>query len=79
MHQRNDSARLLTTSEAAEQLGVSRSTVLNWCKAGNLSAVQYPSGQWRIAASTVAQILTPKENAADVSESGTLPGQRELF
>lgn len=68
---------MLTTSEAAEQLGVSRSTVLNWCKAGYIQAVQYPSGQWRIAASTVAQILTPKEHAAD--GAGALAGQRELF
>lgn len=56
---------MLTTSEVAEQLSVSRSTVLNWCKAGYIQAVQYPSGQWRIAASTVAQILTPKAQTAD--------------
>lgn len=70
---------MLTTSEAAEQLGVSRSTVLNWCKAGYIRAIQYPSGQWRIAPSEVARILTPEPRPSDVTDSDAIAGQKELF
>lgn len=73
---------MLTTSEAAERLGVSRSTVLNWCKAGFVQAVQYPSGQWRIATSEVERILTPAQLSPDVvqgEDQAALPGQTVLL
>ena len=82
MHQRNENARLLTTAEVAERLGVSRSTVLNWCKAGYVQAVQYPSGQWRIPASEIERILTPIAPAAPLADSEDrvpLPGQAVLL
>lgn len=50
---------LLTTSEVANELQVSRNSVTAWAKRGLLSAIKLPSGQFRIPASAVRKILEP--------------------
>ena len=44
----NATARLLTTTDVAEILQVSQSTVLNWCRDGRILAIRLPSGQYRV-------------------------------
>ena len=41
-------ADYLTVGEAAEQLGVSRSTLRNWDKAGKLMAYRHPVNGYRL-------------------------------
>lgn len=81
MQQRTIAERLLTTVEVAERLDVSRGTVLNWCRAGELMYVRYPSGQYRIPPSEVERILTPVAASSGSAESPSdvLPGQGALL
>ncbi|WP_367264959.1 helix-turn-helix domain-containing protein [Trueperella pyogenes] len=81
MHHGNLTGRLLTTAEVAERLDVSRGTVLNWCRAGDLTFVRYPSGQYRIPVSEVERILTPvaASSVSAESPSDALPGQGALL
>ena len=48
---------LITTSEAARMLGVSRATVARWIKLGQLPAVRLPSGVYRIHRDVVERML----------------------
>ena len=48
---------LLTTTQAAERLNVSRATVARWVRLGLIEAVKLPSGQYRVSAAAVAQLL----------------------
>lgn len=41
-------ANFLTVGEAAEQLGVSRSTLRNWDKAGKLKPYRHPVNGYRL-------------------------------
>lgn len=70
----NAPARLLTTSDVAEILQVSRSTVLNWCRRGRIRAIRLPSGQYRVPQAELDWILTPSAGS-----DGVLPGQGALL
>ena len=61
---------LLTTSEVANELQVSRNSVTAWVKRGQLSAIKLPSGQFRIPASEVRKILEPI-NASSGQDQGS--------
>jgi excisionase family DNA binding protein len=52
--------RPLTPSQVANQLGVDRRTVNNWCRAGKLQAFRTPGGHWRIAATEVEKMRRGK-------------------
>lgn len=45
----------------ARKLDLTPRTIRSWCKAGHISAIQLPSGRWRIAMSEVHR-LVPNEN-----------------
>jgi excisionase family DNA binding protein len=47
----------LTTGQAAELLGVSRSTVVRYIEAGTLEARRLPGGHWRIRRSEAERLL----------------------
>ncbi len=47
----------LTTGQAAELLGVSRSTVVRYIEAGTLEARRLPGGHWRIRRSDAEKLL----------------------
>lgn len=47
----------MTTGQAAELLGVSRSTVVRYIEAGTLDARRLPGGQWRIRRSEAEKLL----------------------
>lgn len=51
--------KLLTTSEVAGLLRVSRGTVINWINAGKISHIVLPSGQFRVPESELNKILCP--------------------
>jgi excisionase family DNA binding protein len=48
---------LLTTTEAAQLLGVVRSTVLRYVRTGKLPAISLPSGHTRIRREDVERLL----------------------
>lgn len=50
---------LYSTSEAAVLLQVSSQTVRRWINNGQLEAVQFPSGQFKISQGEIDRILTP--------------------
>ncbi|MFC5369806.1 helix-turn-helix domain-containing protein [Arcanobacterium bovis] len=50
---------LLSPSEVAEILNVTRQTVTRWCSVGRVSYIVLPSGQFRIPRDEVEKILTP--------------------
>ena len=47
----------MTTGQAAELLGVSRSTVVRYIEAGTLDARRLPGGHWRIRRSEAEKLL----------------------
>jgi excisionase family DNA binding protein len=47
----------LTTGQAAELLGVSRSTVVRYIEAGTLEARRLPGGHWRIRRNEAERLL----------------------
>jgi excisionase family DNA binding protein len=49
--------KLLTTTEAAKLLEVSRDTVARWIRLDQLPAVRLPSGQYRIPREAVERLL----------------------
>ncbi len=48
---------LLTTSQVAKPLNVSRQTIARWVRNGHIKAVRLPSGMIRIHPSEVERIL----------------------
>lgn len=54
-----DMRTLLTTSEAAEALGVHPATIARWASQGQLEVVILPGGHRRIPAEEVARIREP--------------------
>lgn len=53
----NKTPETLQIGEAAEILGVDRSTIFRWIQKGYLKAVQYPSGNRKILQSSLNEIL----------------------
>jgi excisionase family DNA binding protein len=49
--------KLLTTGEVARAYGVSTSAVRRWVKAGRLPGFQTPTGQLRVRASDVEDLI----------------------
>ena len=49
--------RLLTTSEVAKALNVTRHAVTKWIKEGKLKAIRLPGGRYRIPESEVKRII----------------------
>jgi len=58
-----ESARWLTTGEAAELCGVARDTVLRWIKVGKLEAERTPGGHHRIPIEAVEKLVIPAVEA----------------
>ncbi len=60
------SSELLTTTEVAEMLRVSRSTVTRYVRLGQLPAIRLPSGYLRFRRQDVEKILAQgSDNAGD--------------
>ncbi|HLE99656.1 MAG TPA: helix-turn-helix domain-containing protein [Gaiellaceae bacterium] len=58
-------ARLLTSDQVAERLGVARNTVHDLVKAGRLPAIQFvPGGRLKFRPSDVEALCTPNVGAA---------------
>jgi excisionase family DNA binding protein len=55
---------LMTTGEAANQLGVSVQTVRRWERSGALAAVRTPGNQRRFRRSDVDALLAPQQDGA---------------
>jgi excisionase family DNA binding protein len=51
------SGKLLTTTQAAAMLQVSRDTVARWARYDQIEAVRLPSGHWRIREEDVQALL----------------------
>lgn len=49
--------RPLTTSQAAERVGVHPRTIIRWCNAGHLECRRTPGGQRRIAPEALEALL----------------------
>jgi excisionase family DNA binding protein len=47
----------LTTGQAAELLGISRSTVVRYIEAGTLDARRLPGGRWRVRRVAAEKLL----------------------
>lgn len=60
----------LTTTEAAEILGVTAETVRTWAKKRRIRHVELPSGQLRFTRSDVDAVLTPVEPATPTEPAG---------
>ena len=45
--------RTLTTSQAAEVLGISKKTLLKYCRSGQISFMRYPGGDYRFRETTL--------------------------
>jgi excisionase family DNA binding protein len=45
--------KLLTANEAASALGVSRKTLLKWCKEKRITYIRYPGGAFKFRESTL--------------------------
>jgi excisionase family DNA binding protein len=52
---------LLTTGEAAREVGVSRATVARWVRLGLLPARRLPSGHARVRRGDVHRLVTEQE------------------
>jgi excisionase family DNA binding protein len=48
---------LLTTSEAADMLGVHRSTIVRWANEGRIKAVSLPNGRYKFHRADIEEIL----------------------
>ncbi len=55
----------LTTGQAAELLGVSRSTIVRYIEAGTLDARRLPGGHWRIHRSAAEKLLGDDSESRD--------------
>jgi len=49
--------RLLTTSEVAKVLNVTRHAVAKWIREGKVNAIRLPGGRYRIPESEVRKII----------------------
>lgn len=71
----NDEADLLTVREVAQTLRVDDTTVRRWIKNGVLEAITLPHKgarqAYRIRRATLDTLLTPSEQSANNSGSGT--------
>jgi excisionase family DNA binding protein len=56
---------LLTTSQAADMLDVSRDTVARWIRLGQLPAVRLPSGRYRVRREDVERLLRQADEAGE--------------
>ena len=56
--------KMLTTGQAANICGVGVNTIKNWIKNGYISAVQLPSGHWRIPAGECERLLAEAGKSA---------------
>ena len=54
---RSNGHDLIGTTEVAQILNVSRSSVLRWIERGDIPAVQLPSGRWRVPREAVDALL----------------------
>jgi excisionase family DNA binding protein len=59
----------LTTGQAAELLGVSRSTVVRYIEAGTLEARRLPGGHWRIPRAAAESLLRTESTIQDGDRS----------
>jgi len=48
---------LLSVSEVAEKLGVSKQTVWRWIREGKLKVVKLPSGRYRIPSEELEKVI----------------------
>jgi excisionase family DNA binding protein len=73
---------LLTTDEVAAHLGVTRRTVHNWIKAGELACSQFGEGKgatYRIDLKDVEAFLKKHRRGANISQAGQrAPVARDL-
>ncbi len=71
--------KLLKPEEVAEKLGLSRKTIIDWCKKGKIEGVRVggENGQWRIPETAISRIikgtepLTVRKIAVALSKGGT--------
>jgi excisionase family DNA binding protein len=56
---------LSATQEVAEYLGVERTTIQRWCRAGQLRGLKIDK-DWRIRQEALENILKQSENSADI-------------
>jgi len=69
----------LSTTEAARRLGVSSSTVAEWCRTGKLSAYKV-SGKWRIPEEELTRIEAQLRRQASLAPMvAILGGRRGLY
>jgi len=50
----------LTVTEAAAIVRVNRRTMMNWCRAGKVTAYQTPGGHWRIDEAEIERLRAGK-------------------
>lgn len=50
-------ADTLSPAEAAERIGVDRTTVIRWINSGGLRAAKTPGGHWRIFRESIDELL----------------------
>lgn len=60
---------MLTTSDIAAKIGVTRQTVFNWIKAGKLRALKI-GGTWRVWPEDLEAYLTKHPNDSPSTEEG---------
>jgi len=63
---------MLTTTEAATRLGVSRQTVLRWVRGHTLPAVRV-GRQWRVEGRALATWIDARRNACQVPQTNGQP------
>src|SRR5690625_2192188 len=64
-HAVNSTVQLLSSGEAAALVGVARSTLWRWEKAGQIESLRTPTGQRRYRRSDVEELLTPASQVGD--------------
>jgi len=67
--------RLLTTAEAAAQLGCTAQTLRRWVRLGKVPAVKFPSGRFKFDPSDIESLLEPRVVVAAPAESPSAAGE----
>lgn len=56
----------VSPTQAARRLGMSHTTILDWCREGILESIKLPSGRFIVLAETIESLANLKEGGDNV-------------
>ena len=75
---RNDRRLVFTSSQAAENLGVSLATIRRWTDAGHISCYRTPGGQRRFSRAQLDEFISSMQHDAPGSAGAAQSGQARV-